>query len=156
MFDGSSVNGWKAIHESDMVLMPDPETAVVDIFSEEATLNVKCDVVDPITMKGYERCPRSAAKRAEAYMKSTGIADEAFFGPENEFFVFDMLSGQQVCRAHFMQLSQWRLLGILQKTMKMETRGIDQKLRADIFLFLLLILFTIFVQQCAWRLTKWA
>tara|TARA_B100001250_G_scaffold325059_1_gene288752 strand:+ start:37003 stop:38412 length:1410 start_codon:yes stop_codon:yes gene_type:complete len=89
MFDGSSVNGWKAINESDMVLMPDSSTAVVDIFSEEATLNIRCDVVDPITMKGYERCPRSAAKRAEAYMKSTGLADEAFFGPENEFFVFD-------------------------------------------------------------------
>jgi len=89
MFDGSSISGWKGINESDMILMPDVPTAVLDIFSEEATLNLRCDVVEPMTMQGYDRCPRSAAKRAEAYMRSTGIADEAFFGPENEFFVFD-------------------------------------------------------------------
>ncbi|HEY5623631.1 MAG TPA: type I glutamate--ammonia ligase [Gammaproteobacteria bacterium] len=89
MFDGSSISGWKGINESDMVLMPDCLTAVIDIFSEEPTLNLRCDVLEPTTMQGYERCPRSAAKRAEAYMQSTGIADEAFFGPENEFFVFD-------------------------------------------------------------------
>ena len=89
MFDGSSINGWKPIHESDMILMPDTPTAVMDIFSEESTVNLRCDVVEPMTMEGYERCPRSAAKRAEAYMRSTGIADDAFFGPENEFFVFD-------------------------------------------------------------------
>ena len=89
MFDGSSISGWKGINESDMILMPDISTAVLDIFSEEATLNIRCDVVEPMTMQGYDRCPRSAAERAEAYMRSTGIADEAFFGPENEFFVFD-------------------------------------------------------------------
>jgi len=89
MFDGSSISGWKGINESDMILMPDTDTAVLDIFSEEATLNLRCDVVEPDTMQGYDRCPRSAAKRAEAYMQSSGIADQAFFGPENEFFVFD-------------------------------------------------------------------
>jgi glutamine synthetase len=89
MFDGSSIAGWKGISESDMVLMPDPSTAVLDVFTEEPTLNLRCDVLEPLTMQGYERCPRSAAKRAEAYMRSTGIADEAFFGPENEFFIFD-------------------------------------------------------------------
>jgi len=89
MFDGSSISGWKGINESDMILMPDSATAVMDIFSEEATLNLRCDVVEPSTMQGYDRDPRSAAKRAEAYMQSTGIADTAFFGPENEFFVFD-------------------------------------------------------------------
>ncbi len=89
MFDGSSIAGWKGINESDMILMPDSPTAVLDIFSEEATLNLRCDVVEPNTMQGYVRCPRSAAKRAEAYMRSLGIADEAYFGPENEFFVFD-------------------------------------------------------------------
>ena len=89
MFDGSSISGWKGINESDMILMPDSPTAVLDIFSEETTLNLRCDVVEPLTMQGYDRCPRSAAKRAEAYMQSTGIADQAFFGPENEFFVFD-------------------------------------------------------------------
>lgn len=89
MFDGSSIAGWKGINESDMILMPDPTTAVLDVFTEEPTMNIRCDVIEPSTMQGYERDPRSAAKRAEAYMRSTGIADEAFFGPENEFFVFD-------------------------------------------------------------------
>ncbi len=89
MFDGSSIAGWKGINESDMILMPDTATAVIDPFAEETTLNLRCDVIEPATMQGYERDPRSLAKRAEAYMQSTGIADTAFFGPENEFFVFD-------------------------------------------------------------------
>jgi glutamine synthetase len=89
MFDGSSIAGWKGINESDMILMPDAETAVIDVFSEETTLNLRCNVIEPATMQGYGRCPRSLASRAEAYLKSTGIADAAFFGPENEFFVFD-------------------------------------------------------------------
>ena len=89
MFDGSSIAGWKGINESDMVLMPDTSTAVMDPFSEEATLILRCDILEPSTMEGYERDPRSVARRAEAYLKSTGIADEAYFGPEPEFFVFD-------------------------------------------------------------------
>lgn len=89
MFDGSSISGWKGINESDMILMPDPASAVIDVFSEETTLNLRCDVIEPNTMQGYSRCPRSLAHRAEAYLKSTGIADEAYFGPENEFFIFD-------------------------------------------------------------------
>ncbi|HSC17120.1 MAG TPA: glutamine synthetase beta-grasp domain-containing protein, partial [Gammaproteobacteria bacterium] len=89
MFDGSSIAGWKGINESDMILGLDPSTAVLDPFMEETTLNIRCDIIEPMTMQGYERDPRSAAKRAEAYMRSTGIADEAFFGPENEFFIFD-------------------------------------------------------------------
>ena len=89
MFDGSSIAGWKGINESDMILMPDAATAVLDAFMEEPTVIIRCDVIEPSTMQGYERDPRSAAKRAEAYMRSTGIADEAFFGPENEFFIFD-------------------------------------------------------------------
>ncbi len=89
MFDGSSIAGWKGINESDMVLMPDPSTAVMDPFSDESTLIVRCDILEPNTMKGYERDPRSLALRAEAYLKSTGIADTAYFGPENEFFIFD-------------------------------------------------------------------
>ena len=92
MFDGSSISGWKGINESDMILMPDPDSAVVDIFSDEPTVNIRCTVVEPSTMLGYDRCPRSLAQRAEAYLKSTGIADTAFFGPENEFFVFDSVS----------------------------------------------------------------
>jgi glutamine synthetase len=89
MFDGSSIAGWKGINESDMVLMPDVSSVVLDPFSEEATMNIRCDVLEPSTMQGYERCPRSIAKRAEAYLKSTGVADSALFGPEPEFFVFD-------------------------------------------------------------------
>ncbi len=89
MFDGSSVAGWKGINESDMILMPDATTAVIDPFYDDTTLVLRCDIIEPKDMQGYERDPRSIAKRAEAYMQSTGIADTAFFGPENEFFVFD-------------------------------------------------------------------
>jgi glutamine synthetase len=89
MFDGSSIAGWKGINESDMILMPDQETAILDPFTEEATVNIRCDIIEPNTMQGYERDPRSVAKRAEAYLASTGIGDAAFFGPEPEFFVLD-------------------------------------------------------------------
>jgi glutamine synthetase len=88
-FDGSSIAGWKGIQESDMILMPESATAVMDPFFEEPTLALRCDVIEPSTMQGYERDPRSLAKRAEAYLKSTGIADVAYFGPEAEFFIFD-------------------------------------------------------------------
>ncbi len=89
MFDGSSIAGWKGINESDMILMPDPDTAVMDPFTDEPTLDLRCDVVEPTTMQGYERDPRSLAKRAVAYLQSTGVADTAYFGPEPEFFIFD-------------------------------------------------------------------
>lgn len=89
MFDGSSVAGWKGINESDMILMPDATTAVMDPFLDDSTLIIRCDIVEPATMQGYERDPRSVAKRAEAYLASTGIGDEAFFGPEPEFFILD-------------------------------------------------------------------
>ncbi len=89
MFDGSSISGWKGIEASDMVMMPDASTAVIDPFADETTLIVRCDILEPNTMQGYERDPRSVAKRAEAYLASTGIADTAFFGPEPEFFVLD-------------------------------------------------------------------
>ena len=89
MFDGSSIAGWKGINESDMILMPEAGTYVMDPFCDEPTLNIRCDVIEPATMSGYARCPRSIAKRAEEYLKSTGVADTAFFGPEPEFFLFD-------------------------------------------------------------------
>ncbi|MUJ24497.1 glutamate--ammonia ligase [Aliivibrio fischeri] len=89
MFDGSSVAGWKGINESDMVMMPDPASAVLDPFTEDSTLNIRCDILEPATLQGYDRDPRSIAKRSEEYMRSTGIADTVLIGPEPEFFLFD-------------------------------------------------------------------
>ena len=90
-FDGSSIAGWKGIEASDMLLIPDPTTANIDPFTAETTLLLTCDVIDPIDGKGYDRDPRSIAKRAEAYLKSSGLGDTAFFGPEPEFFIFDSI-----------------------------------------------------------------
>jgi glutamine synthetase len=89
MFDGSSIAGWKAINESDMNLMPDPETAFIDPFFAETTLVIVCDVLEPTTGEPYNRDPRGMAKKAVSYMKSTGVGDAVNFGPEAEFFVFD-------------------------------------------------------------------
>jgi glutamine synthetase len=89
MFDGSSIAGWKSINESDMILMPDDDTPVLDPFRDETTINLRCDIVEPSTMQPYDRDPRSVAKLAEAYLGTTGIGDTAYFGPEAEFFVFD-------------------------------------------------------------------
>jgi glutamine synthetase len=88
-FDGSSIRGFQEIHESDMLLMPDPESAFIDPVADIPTLVITCDVYDPITLQPYERDPRYVARKAEAYVKSTGIADTVFFGPEAEFFIFD-------------------------------------------------------------------
>jgi glutamine synthetase len=89
MFDGSSIAGWKAINESDMLLKPDLETAVIDPFFAQTTLILICDVHEPLTGQTYPRCPRSIAKAAEAYLASSGIGDTTYFGPEAEFFIFD-------------------------------------------------------------------
>jgi len=88
MFDGSSIAGWKAINESDMVLMPDPSSAVIDPFFAQTTLSINCDIQEP-SGAPYSRCPRSIAKLAEKYLQSTGIGDTIYVGPEAEFFVFD-------------------------------------------------------------------
>jgi glutamine synthetase len=103
-FDGSSIAGWKGIQESDMILMPDPSTAVLDPFFEEATVILRCDIIEPSTMQGYERDPRSLAKRAEAYLQSTGIADKAYFGPENEFFIFDSVRHGSAINGSFYEI----------------------------------------------------
>src|SRR5215831_10996994 len=89
MFDGSSITGWKVINESDMKLMPDPSTAVLDPFFAQTTLAIFCDTLEPLTNEPYERDPRSIAGKAQAYLKQTGVGDVAVFGPEAEFFVFD-------------------------------------------------------------------
>jgi glutamine synthetase len=91
-FDGSSIAGWKGIQASDMLLMPDPDSAVMDPFRDEPTLNLTCDVLEPADGKGYDRDPRTIAKRAEAYLKASGIGDVAYFGPEPEFFIFDSVT----------------------------------------------------------------
>jgi glutamine synthetase len=91
-FDGSSIRGWKGISESDMLLMPDPSTAILDPFTEVTTMSLLCGILDPISREPYDRDPRLIAKRAEAYLTETGIADTAYFGPEAEFFVFDDVS----------------------------------------------------------------
>ncbi|MFO1196600.1 MAG: type I glutamate--ammonia ligase [Burkholderiaceae bacterium] len=91
-FDGSSIAGWKGIEASDMLLMPDPATANMDPFREEPTLLLTCDVIEPSDGKGYARDPRSIAKRAEAYLKASGMGDTAYFGPEPEFFIFDSVT----------------------------------------------------------------
>ncbi len=88
-FDGSSLRGWQKIFESDMLVIPDPTTAVIDPFYDEATLSLICDIYDPVTKQRYARCPRYIAAKAEAYLQSTGLADTAFFGPEAEFFLLD-------------------------------------------------------------------
>lgn len=88
-FDGSSIRGWQPIHASDMLVIPDPTTAVMDPFSETPTMSLICNIVDPITKEAYSRDPRNIAQKAEAHLKSTGIGDVAFFGPEPEFFIFD-------------------------------------------------------------------
>ena len=89
MFDGSSIAGWKAINESDMLLQPDLTTAVMDPFSAQAQLILFCDTMEPETGQPYDRCPRSTAKKAQAHMQASGVGDSAVFGPEAEFFVFD-------------------------------------------------------------------
>ncbi|MBX2810103.1 MAG: glutamate--ammonia ligase [Cellvibrionaceae bacterium] len=105
MFDGSSIAGWKGINESDMILMPDDSTAMLDPFTDEVTVIVRCCIVEPSTGAGYNRDPRSIAERAEAYLKSTGLGDEAFFGPEPEFFVFDDVKWGSAMSGAFYKIS---------------------------------------------------
>ncbi|WP_018277398.1 glutamate--ammonia ligase [Teredinibacter turnerae] len=105
MFDGSSISGWKGINESDMILMPDDATSVLDPFTDEPTVILRCDIVEPSTGEGYERDPRSVAKRAEEYLKSTGLGDTAFFGPEPEFFIFDDIKWGQDMSGSFVKIS---------------------------------------------------
>ena len=103
-FDGSSIAGWKGIEASDMLLLPDPDTANIDPFMEDTTVFMQCDVIEPSDGKGYDRDPRSIAKRAEAYLKSSGVGDTAFFGPELEFFIFDSIRWQDDMSGCFVKI----------------------------------------------------
>src|SRR5262245_12379769 len=103
-FDGSSIRGFQEIQESDMILKPDPDTAVIDPFRAHKTLNINCFVHDPITLENYSRDPRYVAKKAEEYLKSTGLADTAYFGPEAEFFIFDDVRFEQTQNRAFHQV----------------------------------------------------
>ncbi|MCH8477682.1 MAG: glutamine synthetase beta-grasp domain-containing protein, partial [Wenzhouxiangella sp.] len=104
MFEGSSIVGWKGINDSDMVLMPDTESTFLDPFTDHKTLNVNCDILEPATMQPYSRCPRSLAKRAEAYLKASGVADVAYFGPEPEFFIFDSVRWKNASSGAFVSI----------------------------------------------------
>ncbi len=94
-FDGSSIRGWQAINESDMLVIPQPETAVLDPFTELTTLSMICNIQDPITREDYTRDPRNVARKSVNYLKSTGIADVCYVGPEAEFFIFDDVRFEQ-------------------------------------------------------------
>ncbi len=100
-FDGSSIRGWQPIHASDMLLIPDPTTARMDPFPKEPTLSLICNIVDPITREPYSRDPRNVAQKAERYLKASGVADTAFYGPEAEFFVFDDVRYDQTTHSAF-------------------------------------------------------
>ena len=104
-FDGSSISGWKGIQASDMLLMPDPDSARMDPFTDEPVLNISCDVIEPSDGKGYDRDPRSIAKRAEAYLQASGIGDTAYFGPEPEFFVFDSITWDVSAGGSFVKIN---------------------------------------------------
>jgi glutamine synthetase len=110
-FDGSSIRGWQAIHASDMLIIPDAGTAVMDPFTAVPTISFICNIVDPITKEKYTRDPRNIAQKAEAYLKSTGIADTSYFGPEAEFFIFDDIryDSQTNCSYYFIDSveGQW-------------------------------------------------
>ncbi len=111
MIDGSSFKGWQKIHQSDLALMPDLDSLQLDPFFQDSTLFLRCNVVDPQTMIGYDRCPRSLAQRAEVYLQSTGIADQVFFGPEPEFFLFDNVQWETSISGSFYKIdsdeAQW-------------------------------------------------
>src|SRR5205814_484658 len=91
-FDGSSIRGWQGISESDMLLVPQADTAILDPFTETPTLSILCEILDPVTREPYSKDPRRIARRAEEYLRSTGVADTSYFGPESEFFVFDSVA----------------------------------------------------------------
>jgi len=123
-FDGSSIAGWKGIEASDMLLMPDSTTAFIDPFFQESTLVLSCDVLEPGDGKAYDRDPRSIAKRAEAYLKASGLGDTAYFGPEPEFFIFDQVTFANEMGGAFSRLMNTKLPGTAAPNSKVATVAI--------------------------------
>ena len=134
-FDGSSIAGWKAINESDMILKPDLGRKVVDPFTSHNTLVLFCDILDAVKKDPYERDPRGIAKKAEAYLKTTGIGDKAYFGPEPEFFVFDDVRIKNEMNETGFVIDSTEGPYNSGKNMKMETWVIDQVLKVDTSLY---------------------
>ncbi len=134
-FDGSSIAGWKAINESDMILKPDTARMFLDPFTSHNTVVLFCDIFDAVKKSPYERDPRGVAKKAEEYLKSSGIGDKAFFGPEPEFFVFDDVRIKNDMNECGFKIDSKEVHTILEKSMKMATWVIDLQLKAVIFLY---------------------
>ena len=156
MFDGSSIEGWKGINESDMILMPDDATAVLDPFTDEPTVIIRCDIIEPSTMQSYDRDPRSVAKRAEGYLASTGLGDTAFFGPEPEFFVFDDVKWGSNINGCFHKVNSEEGNGHLDQNSRMEIWGIGLVSKVGIFRCLLLIAYMIYELRCVRLWRRWA
>ena len=148
MFDGSSIAGWKGINESDMVLLPDATSCVVDPFAEETQVNIRCDIVEPSTMEGYERDPRSVARRAEEFLKSTGIGDTCFFGPEPEFSFLMTYASTLTWQVLSSRLTLLKLSGTLAKSLKAATWHTALALKAVTSQYHQWTLLTISVLQC--------
>jgi glutamine synthetase len=138
-FDGSSIAGWKAINESDMILKPDTSRFFWILLLLIILLILFCDILDAVKKTPYERDPRGVAKKAEEYLKKSGVGDKAFFGPEPEFFVFDDVRIKNDMNELVLKLIVKKVLIILVKNMKMEIWVIDLQLKVVIFQFLQLI-----------------
>lgn len=130
-FDASSIRGWKAINESDMIVIPDPDTAFIDPFVEVPTLSIICDVYDPITRERYERCPRSIAQKALLFLKSSGIADTVYFGPEAEFFIFNNVRFDSDINKSYYQIDSQE--GVWNRGKEFPNSGYIQRLKEGYF-----------------------
>ena len=135
-FDGSSIAGWKAINQSDMLLKPDLTRPIIDPFNSHTTLNIFCDILDAVKKDPYERDPRGTAKKAEDYLKKSGIGDKSYFGPEPEFFVFDDVRFKNDMNETSFSIDSSEGPYNTGKNMKMVTWVTDQGLKEDIFLSL--------------------
>ena len=134
-FDGSSIAGWKAINESDMILKPDTARMFMDPFTSHNTVVLFCDILDAVKKNSYERDPRGVAKKAEEYLKSSGIGDKAFFGPEPEFFVFDDVKIKNDMNECGFKIDSKEGPYNSEKNMTVEIWDTDLQLKEDIFLY---------------------